>query len=364
MFKISNDCDEIRPSLRKNLLRNSKLCQLEQTYEQQTILKQSKDFDDAWHDVLIRDHQAKSDREKSVLSERRHKGLEVQEFLKYQMSEMKNVQAQKMHDEINKELEQIASEKKELAVQELAKTRKTQKERKTLQLDILKQIDRNNEMRMKQSESELKLEKINNEKSLQQLMKDEAMKKDEALNFKRGVFHYLDYLKKSKFQCDLEEREKEKLIADIRKQKNEDDWKRRCDLRKQRLVVNQQARDGQLLQLALQNKSKIQQALIEQEEHQRFNERELHDRNMLREEKWKNRLNAYNYGKELVDQGKNEKIRDQHEKQKLEDQLKLVAIERDRYEKLGMEFVKSSEAEFLLPLHPNLRIIKKGKRLQ
>ncbi|KAG5684184.1 hypothetical protein PVAND_013424 [Polypedilum vanderplanki] len=353
------DCDEIRPGFRNQLLLDSKLCQKQQVIDQQKKLLETKDYDTVWHDVLIKDFQIKTDKEKSQLMQKRHEGLAVQDFLKHQMSEKIERDLQ-IHNEINKEKELIAQEQKDLIEEEFEKMRKEKKERKALKNEICKQINLNHEMRMKEHEKLLKIEQMNNQQILNEMLKDEAQRKADQEYFKREVFHYLDYLKQSRHQHDIEEREKEKLIEDIRKKKNEEEWNKRCELNKQRLQVNQEARRLQRLQLSLQEKAKIQEAVKEKEENQKFNERELSERLKMREEKWEQRIKAYRHGQELLEQQKAEKLRDAAEKQKLEEQLKLAAIERDRHERIGLEYLKA--AEDLLPLHPNLVLINRGKK--
>lgn len=159
----------------------------------------------------------------------------------------------------------------------------------------------------------------------------------------------------------MEQCEKEKLIDDIRKKRNEDEWIKRCEFVKKRELVNQQTRSIQVHQIIEQEKMKIRDAAKEKEDNLKFNEQELNERLKMKEENWKNRVKAHHYGQELLEQRKSEHLRDLAEKQKLDEQLKLFAIERDQRETMGREFVKSFED--VLPLHSNLLVIRKGKAL-
>ena len=157
----------------------------------------------------------------------------------------------------------------------------------------------------------------------------------------------------------MEQSEKEKLIDDIRKKRNENEWMKRAEDVQKRKLVNQQARSIQVHQIIEQEKMKIRDAAKEREENLKFNERELNERLKIKEEKWKDRVKSHRYGQELLEQRKMEHLRDLTEKQKLDEQLKLYAIERDQRETMGREFVKSFED--VLPLHSNLHVIRKGK---
>lgn len=157
----------------------------------------------------------------------------------------------------------------------------------------------------------------------------------------------------------MSESEKEKLIDDIRQKKIENEWKKRCELKKKRDLVNQQARSIQVHQIMEQEKAKIREAAEEKAYNLSFNERESNERIKLQEEKWKHRVKGHHYGQELLEQIKMEQLRDLEVKQKLEEQLKLAAIEREQRETMGREFIKSCED--VLPLHSNLLIIRKGK---
>ncbi|KAL7030011.1 hypothetical protein ACKWTF_006475 [Chironomus riparius] len=354
-----NDCDDIRPSLRNQLLIDSKVCQLEQIKDLEKRVQQIKDIEDNWHQVLKRDNFSKTEMEKSKLTQRRYEGLTVQDYLKSQMYEKSQTDAQKMHEEINLELEQISISKKEEAQQDEERMKKQEDVRKKLNEEITKQIHRNDELKKNQKKKELELEKILNKKIENDMIKEENARRSDQEHFRSEVFHYLDYLRKTRHQNDIEQCEKEKLIDDIRKKRNENEWIQRCEFVKKRELVNQQARSIQVHQIIEQDKMKIRDAAKEREDNLKFNERELNERMKIREEKWNDRVKAHHYGQELLEQKKMEHLRDMAEKQKLDEQLKLFAIERDQRETMGREFIKSFED--VLPIHSNLLVIRKGK---
>lgn len=135
MQNFRNDCDEIRPKLRNQLLRDSKLCQLEQMKEYQKRQEVKSDFDDAWHTVLSRDHQQKLEREKALARNRCHEGLSVQDFQKLQMADKKE-RSLKVWEEINEERKQLARMSKEDYEIEQERLRDEQKQRKSIDEEI------------------------------------------------------------------------------------------------------------------------------------------------------------------------------------------------------------------------------------
>lgn len=357
---FSNDCDEIRPALRNQLLRDSKLCQLEQIQDQKLRLQEKRDFDDAWHQVLFRDFEHKTSLEKSKKQMRAHEGKAVEEVLKQQMID--KIEKERIHEEINEWNKQFAKDTQKDAEDKIEKIRSEFKKREDLKDDILKQIHENRALKKRQLERELKIDQIFNDEISKELQREEEARKNENVHFKREVFHYLDYLRMSRHQSDVEEREKEKLIEDVRRLKCDDDWFKRCDFYKKRVAVNQDARRGQVYQMNEQEKQKRREAMMEKDFNKSFNLKEMKERELMREEKWQMRLKNFHYGQELLGQQKCEELKRLADKQKLEEDLMLIEKERLRCEEMGKEFVKSSQD--VLPLHPNLKIILKGKKYQ
>lgn len=218
----------------------------------------------------------------------------------------------------------------------------------------------NYQTRKEKLERELKIDQIINDRIQSELRQQQKAARDESEQFRRDVFSYLDDLMVTRQHNEKEEREKEKLIEDIRLKAAEDEWKRRFEGNKKRFHVNQIARLGQVEQMKLQEKQMIEDAVREKQENSAFNERETFERQKIKEAQWKQRLAAFRYGRELIEQRKAEELRDLDEKQKLNDALLLAAQEREKCEIMGREFVKSCQD--ILPLHPNLLIIQKGKK--
>lgn len=217
----------------------------------------------------------------------------------------------------------------------------------------------NYETKKMQLESELKRDQLINERIRQDLLRAEKAERDDREQFRRDVFTYLDHLMSTRRHNSQIEREKEKLIDDIRAKALEDEWQKRCETKQKRVLVNQIARVGQVDQIRWQEKKMIEEASKEKHENAEFNAREMMERQRLKEMQWQQRLKAYHYGRELMDQRKSEELRDMAAKQKLNEDLMLAEKERQKCESMGHEFVKSCQD--VLPLHPNLVIIQRGK---
>lgn len=97
-----NNCDEIRLDLRSLIIKDSKLCQLEQIKLKQKRQQIMNDYDSAWHEALLRDYMQKTEREETIAKQRWHKGNQIQDFLKLQMAD-KREQRLKVYEEINEE---------------------------------------------------------------------------------------------------------------------------------------------------------------------------------------------------------------------------------------------------------------------
>lgn len=221
-------------------------------------------------------------------------------------------------------------------------------------------MQENYERRKKQLEDEIKMDQMINAKIYAELQKAKNDEKCEREQFRREVFGYLDHLATTREHNLNVEKEKEKLIEDIRVKTVEDQWKQRCEVKQKREIVNKIARIGQFEEMQRREKERIEEIARQKHENEVFNLKESLERQKQREAAWQQRISNYRYGCELMEQRKSEELRKLAEKQKLEESLMLVAQERERCETAGREFVKSCQD--VLPLHPNLLIIQQGKK--
>lgn len=218
----------------------------------------------------------------------------------------------------------------------------------------------NYQRRKLQIERELKLDQLINERIQRDLERDQNAERAEKEQFRRDVYSYLEDLEMTRYHNKNVEKEKEKLIEDIRVKLADDEWQRSCEFKQKRQEVNRIARTVQVHQMKSQERQTFEDAVKEKAENKVFNEREMMERALIEESKRQQKLRALRYGRELMEQRKAEELRDLAEKQKLHESLTLAAQERDRMEAMGQEFVKSYND--LLPLHPNLLVIQKGKK--
>lgn len=204
------------------------------------------------------------------------------------------------------------------------------------------------------------MDQIINEKVRRELERQKIAEKDDRDQFRRDVDLSNHNLMMAREHNDNIEKRKEKLIDDIQINALEESWRQRCEFKKKRDLVNHIARKGQVEQIQRRETEMIKEKRQQKQENLLFNEHESSERQKLRENSWQHRLKCYHHGRELLEQTKAEELRDAAEKQKLNETLMLVAQERARCETSGLEFVKSCQD--VLPLHPNLLIIQKGKK--
>jgi hypothetical protein len=339
---------------------DSKLCQIEQLKDESKRKAEFQDFDNAFHLVLLKDFQTKTEHENMLKMKRHHDGIAVQEFQKQQMYEKYKNQRETNWDEINKEKEQISIEKREETEKEINRIKHEIKMRENLKNNIVKQIDNDHKRRCEEIVKIKKLEEKLNENARNHLMKEETMRKKEQEHFRMEVSQYLNQLRESQQLSDQHEKEKEKLIRDICQMKLQDDWRQHFEEDQKRKLKNKIAREGQVHQINTQNEMKMKSAAMEVQNNFEFNQREMNERKKIREEKWQERLKAYRYGEELKEQKKSEILRDALVKQKLDESMMLAEKDQENFEKMGEEFVKSFQD--VLPMHPNFVMIKRGKK--
>lgn len=117
--------------MRNQLLKDSKLCQLEQMKDQHLRQQMKSDVECAWHEIQSRDNQVRTEREKFVSEGRWREGLSIQSFLKQQMED-KREQSFKVYDEINSERKQVAEMRKEDYEKEQLERLEAMDKRKTI----------------------------------------------------------------------------------------------------------------------------------------------------------------------------------------------------------------------------------------
>lgn len=132
---IRNDCDEIRPELRNHLLKDSKMCQLEQVKDHQQRNEMNKDFDRAWHEIQCRDHHNGTQQDKTIARQRWYENQSVQSFLKEQMVD-KVERGLKVWEEINEERKKFAEMSKEDCQLEQQRLRREQVVRQSIGEDV------------------------------------------------------------------------------------------------------------------------------------------------------------------------------------------------------------------------------------
>lgn len=335
------------------------MCQLEQIKDKQTRKLMTKDYDDAWHEIQSRDHFQGTENERNTARYRWHYNQSVQDFQKLQMTD-KVQRGMQIYNELNDEREQLARLSKEDFEKEQKRLRNEKALRKAIGSAVSHQIRENCQARKQNFERDLKVEQSINEQIRRDLEKSQIAEKCEKDQFRRDVFSFLDNLMVTRHHNKIVESEKEKLIEAIQEKSADDSWKSRCEAYQKRVMKNKEARMGQVQQIIRNEKLMIEQAAKEKKENEIFNERERLERLRIEESKWQKRNKAFHYGRELIDQQKSEELRNAAEKQKLNETLMLVARERERNEEMGLQFVKSYQD--VLPLHPNLLIIQKGKK--
>ena len=117
--------------MRKDLLKDSKLCQLEQIKDNQKRDLMLKDLDEAWNEVQRRLYQQGAEREKTIVQCRWRYNQSVQDFLKDQMADKKE-RSMEIYEEINEERKKFAQMCKEDYEMEQERLRKEKTVRKTI----------------------------------------------------------------------------------------------------------------------------------------------------------------------------------------------------------------------------------------
>lgn len=167
----------------------------------------------------------------------------------------------------------------------------------------------NYETRKKQLEKELNLDQMMNQKVYAEFEKAKNDEKMEREQFRREVFGYLGHLATTREHNRNVEKEKEKLIEDIRVKALNDQWKQRCEFKQKRDVVNKVARKGQFEAMKRQEIEKIEEVSRQKHENEVFNQREMKERQKIKEDAWKQRISNHRYGCELMEQQKAEELR-------------------------------------------------------
>ncbi|CAO1411828.1 unnamed protein product [Diamesa hyperborea] len=351
-----NDCDEIRPNLRNVLLKDSKLCQAEQMRDHEKMRQEKRDVDNAWLQVQSRDYQAKTEKEDLFKRSRWHANQSMQSYLKDQIydNEKRKLSFYKDIDAEKKQIELITKEDNE---KEALRIRQEQEMKRQIGRDIVAQIKNNSMMKQRQLENDLKDERIFEEQTLKEIEKEKLIRAADRDCFKREFCANLEHLKKVRQDNCAVEREMDKLIEDIRIRVASEELRESRNVKQKRLIMSMEARRGQLHQINQHELQLIKDAAKKKQEDYLVNEFVLKDRQKIKDTQLNLKNVALNYGRALLEQCKAEELQRLQEKQILDETLLKVALERQRSETMGKEFVNSFQD--VLPLHPNLILINK-----
>lgn len=161
---------------------DSKACQLEQIEDLRKRLMHSKDLDKAWHEVLYRDYSCKTKCEKHDMAQRNQKEKSVQDYIKTQMYEKMQTDAQRETERINQELEQISIQRKKEEKEDEEKRLRLEQTRKIMKETYTKQMEMNEKKRVEERKRALEIEKILNKKIEDERKHEEKAKEEDRVN--------------------------------------------------------------------------------------------------------------------------------------------------------------------------------------
>ncbi|XP_066262476.1 cilia- and flagella-associated protein 53-like [Euwallacea similis] len=229
-------CQELRPALSKQHLMESKYAQLQQIRENKARREADRELDNMWHELTLKDIQAKKDREVQEMLERQNKEKETLQIWDKQIQgkQLLKQEMDKAAQDNKLEMEKLSEELRKEEIRTLdEKKRRRDKEAK----QILEQIEIHKQLQVERKREENAQEQAFATLTQAEAEKEQASLQDATEKAKRETALYHKHLKELKEKRKLEEKQLMEMLEIHSKivEAKEDEARWKIQLAKQQL---------------------------------------------------------------------------------------------------------------------------------
>lgn len=265
--QYKNRCQELRPSLAKKHLIESKNTQLQQMRENEMRREAERELDRMWFELMKKEVQTKMDREQQELLRRKNQEKDLLETWNMQVKGKELMQADVKRVALEEKLE-IEKLSEQIRNEQIEMLDARRRKRDQLARDILEQIAAHEAVERKRKQEEAALDQSYNSLTMREIQREKDMQEDTTKQAAREMVMYRNHLKDLKAEREKEDTELEKLLEIHRKEIEKKQDESRCKLVEARMALQKDVLQGRAEQLNYKQQEAEQQLKLKQAENE------------------------------------------------------------------------------------------------
>ncbi|CAH1116613.1 unnamed protein product [Phaedon cochleariae] len=334
-------CQELRPSLMKKHIIETKNAQFQQIRENEARREADRELDRMWNDLNAKEMRAKMEREEQDIINQKNRQLDLLNVWQKQIKgkELLKAEIQKVAQEDKIEMDNLRDELRREEIEALdAKIRKRNERAK----ELMEQIASQEQLLAKRKLEEDTLDQAFNQLAELEIQREKQAIKDFTTQAKRETAMYKKHLKELEEERKKEEKELDMLLETYRKEIEGKQDEAKCKILEAKKKLQRNVMEGRAEQLAHKRQQAENQLKLKQAENELL--RMAFDKNE-RLQAESDRLEAEavrQYRDDLKQQIEYSNLLREREKQELKRQLEEGRKEEEMYQKIVEEMVKGN----------------------
>ncbi|ENN74600.1 hypothetical protein YQE_08722, partial [Dendroctonus ponderosae] len=351
-----NLCQELRPSLIKKRLMESKYSQLQQIRENEARREADRELDKMWHELAVKEVEAKKEREVQEMLERRNKEKEMLSVWEKQIkgNELLREEIGRVAQEDRLEMQKLSEQLRREEIEALDKKRRKRDEAAK---QILEQIEIQKQLHDQRKKEENALEQAFTTLAQLEIERERSSMQNAAENARRETAMYRQHLKQLDDERKLEEKKLMELLEMHRKEVEEKQNAARCKIIEAKRQLQKDVLAERANQINYKQLEAEQQLKLKEAENELLRMAYETNERLQAESDRLERQAALQYRQDLKRQIDYNTVLRKREREELERQLAEGAKEEEKYKKI-VEQMLSGEIE-ITAKHPFRKAIEK-----
>ncbi|XP_074036838.1 uncharacterized protein isoform X2 [Leptinotarsa decemlineata] len=348
-------CQELRPSLIKKHLIETKNCQLQQIRDNEARREAERELDKMWHDLSFKEMQAKTDREQQEVIGRKQNQQDLQNIWEKQIrgKELLKAEEEKVAQEDRLEMQKLREQLRREEIEGLdSKRRKRDKTAK----ELLEQIANQEQLLAKRKQEEDSVDQAFTKLAEIEIEREKQAVQDFTIQYRREAALYRKHLQELEEERKKEEKELNELLNIHRKEIERKQDEAKCKLAEAKMKLQKDVLQGRAEQLVHKRQEAENQLKLKQAENEllrmafEMNERLQAESDRLEAEA------VRQYREDLQKQIEHNNVLRERERQELERQLEEGRKEEEMYNKIVQDMIKENVQNDMK--HPFRRVLE------
>ncbi|KAF7270898.1 hypothetical protein GWI33_016162 [Rhynchophorus ferrugineus] len=334
-----NRCQELRPTLHKKNTMESKYTQLQQMRENEARRQADRELDMMWHELNMKEIQAKKEREVQEMLERKNKEKELIQVWDKQMKgkELLKEEMDKLAVEDRIEMAKLCEEIRREEINELDKKRR---KRDATAKELLEQIAIQEKLQAQRKMEENALDQAFNSLAQLEIEREKAAIKDITTQARRETELYKKHLQQLEIERKQEEKKLMELLEIHRKEVEAKQNEARCKIVEAKRKLHMDVLMERAEQIKYQKQEAEQQLKLKEAENELLRMAFETNERLQAESDRLQKMEAMKYRDDLTKQIEYNNTLRQREQEELERQLADGVKEEEKYRKIVEEIIK------------------------